>query len=128
MMTKMIKTTNPTNGLLPMTNEPNVSTTPPASAFPTIARAAETFGPRRNNVNINNKDGKTENCNASWMYIATNTTSKANEIFNKISTLSSHPGNGMTNMMMMVMTANNTAKSFSFIHIPLTSELRCLYA
>ena len=115
MMTKMIKTTKPTSGLLPMTKEPNVSTTPPASAFAKIDLVVETLIPRRNNVNNSNNEGNIENCNGSCVFIDTKMTKNANEKLIKIRTLNNHPGNGIINMMMMKMTPNKTAISLNFI-------------
>src|SRR5699024_8220898 len=92
-ITRIIKTTNPTKGLFPITKEPNVSTTPPASAFDKIDLVVETFKPRRNNVNNSSNEGKMENCNASCVFIDTKITSSASEILQRMSTLNSHPGN-----------------------------------
>ena len=60
-MTKIAKTTKPTKGLPPITNDPNVSTTLPASASARIERVVETFKPNRNSVMTNNNEGNTEN-------------------------------------------------------------------
>ena len=51
MMTKIKNTTKPTTIFPPATNDPNVSTTPPASPSAKMARVVETLRPRRNNVN-----------------------------------------------------------------------------
>src|SRR5690625_2090458 len=102
----MINTTNPTNGLFPITKETDVSTTPPASAFDNIDLVVETFNPRRNNVNSNNKEGNIENCKASCVFIDTKITSNAREILQRMSTLNSHPGNGTTNIIMIKITPN----------------------
>src|SRR5690625_1759245 len=117
----MINTTNPTSGLLPITNEPNVSTTPPASAFDKIDRVVETFKPRRNNVSNNNKEGNMENCSASWVFMDTKMTRSASEILHKISTLNNHPGKGTTSIIIIKITPKSTDKSLSFINIPLTN-------
>src|SRR5699024_6435653 len=109
MITKIRKTTKPTRGLSPITNEPNVSTTPPASALDNIDLVVETFNPRRNNVSNNNKEGKIEK--------------SAREILHKIRILNNHPGNGMINIIIIKITANKTDKSLGFIGKPLTNSL-----
>src|SRR5699024_2665669 len=111
----MTNTTKPTNGLLPITNDPNVSTTLPASAFDKVERVVDTFKPNRTKVNNNSKEGKMENCNASCVIMETRMTISANEILHKIRMLSSHPGNGITNMMMINITPSKTDKSRAFI-------------
>src|SRR5699024_10779599 len=118
---KIKKTTKPTSGLSPITNEPNVSTTPPASALDKIDLVVETFNPRRNNVSNNNKEGKIENCNGCFVFIETNITMNAREILHKICILNNHPGNGMINIIIIKITANNTDKSLCFIVKPLSS-------
>src|SRR5699024_10870813 len=108
------------NGLFPITKEPKVSTTPPASALDKIDLVVDTFNPKRNNVNSNNSEGNIENCNASCVFMETRMTSKASEILSKMSTLNNHPGSGMINMIIIRITPNNTDKSRSFIYNPLT--------
>src|SRR5699024_11981409 len=118
---KIKKTTKPTSGLSPITNEPNVSTTPPASALEKIDHVVETFNQKRNNVSNNNKERKIENCNGSFVFIETNITMSAREILHKISILNNHPGNGMINIIIIKITANKTDKSLGFIVKPLTN-------
>src|SRR5690625_353664 len=115
MMTNIIKTTKPTRGLFPMTKEPKVSTTTPASAFDKIDRVVETFRPKRNKVNNSKREGKIENCRAFCVFIDTKMTSKAKEIFSKIRILNSQPGKGMTSIIIIRITANKTDKSLAFI-------------
>src|SRR5699024_1869442 len=109
------KTTKPTSGLSPITKEPNVSTTPPASALDKMERVVDTLRPKRNKVRSNNKEGKTENCNVSSIFIETRITMSASEILHKISTLSNHPGRGMTNIIIIKITPSKTDKSLTFI-------------
>src|SRR5699024_520903 len=126
MITKIINTTKPTSGLFPITKEPNVSTTPPASASESIERVVETFKPKRNNVNSNNNDGKIENCNASCVFIDTKMTISASDMLHNIKTLRSQPGNGMTSIIIMRMTPKSTDRSRSFMSVVLLS-LRSFY-
>src|SRR5699024_8753900 len=121
MITKIRKTIKPTRGLSPITNEPNVSTTPPASALEIIDVDVERFNTRRNNVSNNNKEGKIENCNRSFVFIETKMTMSAREILHKIRLLNNHPGNGMINIIIIKITANKTDKSLGFIGKPLTN-------
>lgn|SRR5690625_3123230 len=111
----MVKTTNPTRGLFPITKVPKVSTTSPASAFDKIDLVVETFKASRNNVNNNNKEGKIENCKASFVFIETKITTKAKDILIKINMLNNHPGKGITNIMMIRITPNRTDKSLAFM-------------
>src|SRR5699024_8463069 len=122
MITKIRKTTKPTRGLSPITNEPNVSTTPPASALDNIDLVVETFNPRRNNVSNNNKEGKIENCNGSFVFIETKMTMSVREMLHKIRMLNNHAGNGMSNIIIIKITANKTDKSLGFIGKPLTNK------
>src|SRR5690625_3145232 len=115
-MTKIINTTKPTSGLFPITNEPNVSTTTPASAFDKIDRVIETLSTRRNNVKSSKSDGKIENCNACCVFIDTSMTIKASEIFINMRILSNHPGSGITSIIIIKITAKSTDKSLAFIH------------
>src|SRR5699024_1537152 len=115
MMTKITNTTKPTNGLLPMTNEPNVSTTPPSSASDKIDLVVDTFNPSRNKVNSNKREGNMENCSASCVFIDTKITISAKEMLHKIRILNSHPGNGITSMIIIKITPNSTDKSRAFI-------------
>src|SRR5699024_10722560 len=64
-ITKMIKTTKPTNGLSSITKEPNESTTTHAYTLDKNNLVVKTFKQRRNKVSNNNKEGKIENCNVS---------------------------------------------------------------
>src|SRR5690625_2358166 len=121
MITRMIKTTNTTSVLSPITYEPNVSTTPPASALAKIDLVVETINPRRNNVSNNSKEGNIKNCNASWVFIDTKMTINAREILHKMSMLNNHPGKGMINITIIKITANNTDNSLAFILRPLTN-------
>src|SRR5690625_5739518 len=115
MITRMIKTTNTTSVLSPITYEPNVSTTPPASALAKIDLVVETFNPRRNNVSNNSKEGNIENCNASWVFIDTKMTINAREILHKMSILNNHPGNGMINITIIKINTNNNKKTLNII-------------
>src|SRR5690625_8005605 len=98
-MTNIINNTNPTRGLFPITKDPKVSTTPPASAVAKMDLVVDTFKPRRNNVSNNNKDGKMKNCNGSCIFIDTNMTINAKELLHKINKLNSHHGKGITNII-----------------------------
>src|SRR5699024_9629933 len=114
-MTNIMNTTNPTRGLFPITKDPKVSTTPPASAVAKMDLVVDTVKPRRNNVSNNNKDEQMENFNCSCIFIDNNMTINAKEILHKISTLNSHPGNGMTNIIIIKITPNKTDKSRNFM-------------
>src|SRR5699024_5308780 len=122
-MTRMAKTTKPTSGLLPITNEPNVSTTTPASAFDQIDRHVDTLRTNLNRVNNKRRDGNIENCNASCVFIETRMTISAKEILQSIRKLSNHPGNGMTSIMMIKITPKRTDKSRAFIALPLYVQI-----
>src|SRR5699024_11820143 len=107
-MTNIMNTTNPTRGLFPITKDPKVSTTPPASAVAKMDLVVDTFKPRRNNVSNNNKDGKMENCNGSCIFIDTNMTINDKEILHKINTHKNHPLIGMKNIILINITTNKT--------------------
>src|SRR5699024_9849233 len=114
-MTRMAKTTKPTSGLLPITNEPNVSTTPPASALDNIDRVVDTFRPSLNNVSNKRREGNIENCSGSCVFMETRITTSASDILHNIRMLKSQPGNGITSMMMIKITPKSTDKLRSFI-------------
>ena len=61
-----------------------------------IARVVETFNPKRNNVNNNNKEGKIENSNASCHIHCAKNNNNANVILIIIKKLNNHDGNGIT--------------------------------
>src|SRR5699024_8326370 len=96
-----MNTTKPTSGISPITNVQNVSTTPHASASYRMDLVVETLRHKRNNVKSNKREGKIENCNASWVYIDTKITINASVMLHKINILNSHPGNGIINIMMI---------------------------
>src|SRR5699024_2805487 len=121
MITKIRKTTKPTRGLSPITNEPNVSTTPPASALDNIDLVVETFNTRRNNVCNNNKERQIENCNHCFVFIENKMTMCEREILQKIRMLNNHPGNRMINIIIIKITANKTDNSLDIIRKPLTN-------
>src|SRR5699024_4014265 len=111
-----MNTTKPTSGLSPITNVPNVSTTPPASASDRMDLVVETLRPKRNNVKSNKREGKIENCNASLVFIDTKITIRASVMLHKINILNSHQGNEIINIMMINITPRRTDKSHAFIH------------
>src|SRR5699024_12461868 len=117
-MTRMAKTTQQTSGLLLITNEPNVSTTPPASAFDKIGRVVDTLRPNLNRVNNKRRDVNIENWNASCVFIETRMTISAKEILQSIRKLSNNTGNGMTNIMKTKITPKRTDKyrEFNALH------------
>ncbi|EMI13390.1 flagellar biosynthesis protein a [Bacillus stratosphericus LAMA 585] len=113
MMIRIRKTTRPTSILPPTTNDPNVSTTLPASPVDKIERVVEMLSPKRNSVKSKSNDGKMENCSGSCMFIVVRSTISAREILIIIKILNRTGGNGMTSIATIKITLNKTDKSLA---------------
>ncbi|MMZ58449.1 hypothetical protein D1872_204300 [compost metagenome] len=115
---KIKKTTKPTIALPPITNEPNDSITFPASPCDRMFLVDDTFNARRNSVVIKSNDGKIENCEGSFVFIATNKIVSDSEILIIKRTSRRGLGMGITSIMTIQITNPIITRSLRFICFP----------